>query len=98
MSRIVMMERVEGNAEEPGRVVFVDSPRRRGLLPVPRPVAGVGLAAALIVVAAVWLRPDAGTSIAFADVQGSPRYPAGLALRFARVFSCTVDELFRLED
>lgn len=33
----------------------------------------------------VWVRPELVAEIAFADVQESPRYPAGLALRFARV-------------
>ncbi len=33
----------------------------------------------------VWVRPELVVEIAFNDVQGSPRYPAGLALRFARV-------------
>jgi DNA ligase-1 len=33
----------------------------------------------------VHVRPELVAEIAFADVQESPRYPAGLALRFARV-------------
>jgi DNA ligase-1 len=33
----------------------------------------------------VYVRPELVAEIAFADVQESPRYPAGLALRFARV-------------
>jgi DNA ligase-1 len=33
----------------------------------------------------VVVRPELVVEIAFADVQESPRYPAGLALRFARV-------------
>ncbi len=33
----------------------------------------------------VRVRPELGVEIAFSDVQESPRYPAGLALRFARV-------------
>jgi DNA ligase-1 len=33
----------------------------------------------------VHVRPELVAEIAFADVQASPRYPAGLALRFARV-------------
>jgi DNA ligase-1 len=33
----------------------------------------------------VHVRPELVAEIAFADVQDSPRYPAGLALRFARV-------------
>jgi DNA ligase-1 len=33
----------------------------------------------------VFVRPELVVEIAFADVQQSPRYPAGLALRFARV-------------
>jgi DNA ligase-1 len=35
--------------------------------------------------AAVYVRPELVAEIAFSDVQDSPRYPAGLALRFARV-------------
>jgi DNA ligase-1 len=31
------------------------------------------------------VRPELVVEIAFSDVQESPRYPAGLALRFARV-------------
>ena len=33
----------------------------------------------------VHVRPELVAEIAFGDVQESPRYPAGLALRFARV-------------
>jgi DNA ligase 1 len=33
----------------------------------------------------VYVRPELVVEIAFSDVQASPRYPAGLALRFARV-------------
>ncbi len=33
----------------------------------------------------VYVRPELVAEIAFGDVQESPRYPAGLALRFARV-------------
>jgi DNA ligase-1 len=33
----------------------------------------------------VYVRPELVVEIAFGDVQESPRYPAGLALRFARV-------------
>jgi DNA ligase-1 len=33
----------------------------------------------------VYVRPELVVEIAFSDVQDSPRYPAGLALRFARV-------------
>jgi DNA ligase-1 len=33
----------------------------------------------------VYVRPELVVEIAFSDVQRSPRYPAGLALRFARV-------------
>jgi DNA ligase-1 len=33
----------------------------------------------------VYVRPDLVVEIAFSDVQASPRYPAGLALRLARV-------------
>jgi DNA ligase-1 len=33
----------------------------------------------------VYLRPELVVEIAFNDLQASPRYPGGLALRFARV-------------
>ena len=33
----------------------------------------------------VHLRPEIVVEVAFSDVQESPQYPAGLALRFARV-------------
>ena len=33
----------------------------------------------------VYVRPDLVVEIAFGDIQQSPRYPAELALRFARV-------------
>jgi DNA ligase-1 len=33
----------------------------------------------------VYVRPELVVEIEFSDVQQSPRYPAGLALRFARV-------------
>jgi len=33
----------------------------------------------------VYVRPELAVEIAFSDIQESPRYPAGLALRFARV-------------
>jgi len=33
----------------------------------------------------VWLRPEMVVEVAFNDLQASPRYPGGLALRFARV-------------
>jgi len=33
----------------------------------------------------VFVRPELVVEIAFSDIQDSPRYPAGLALRFARV-------------
>jgi DNA ligase-1 len=33
----------------------------------------------------VYLRPEVVAEIAFNDVQASPQYPGGLALRFARV-------------
>ena len=33
----------------------------------------------------VFVRPELVVEIAFSDIQQSPRYPAGLALRFARV-------------
>jgi DNA ligase-1 len=33
----------------------------------------------------VFVRPELVVEIAFSDIQESPRYPAGFALRFARV-------------
>ena len=33
----------------------------------------------------VWVRPELVVEIAFNDLQESPQYPGGLALRFARV-------------
>jgi DNA ligase-1 len=33
----------------------------------------------------VYIRPEVVAEIAFNDIQGSPQYPGGLALRFARV-------------
>jgi DNA ligase-1 len=33
----------------------------------------------------VWVRPELVVEIAFNDLQESPHYPGGLALRFARV-------------
>jgi DNA ligase-1 len=36
-------------------------------------------------VSTVFVRPELVVEIAFSDIQDSPRYPAGLALRFARV-------------
>ena len=33
----------------------------------------------------VYVRPELVVEVAFADIQASPRYPGGLALRFARV-------------
>jgi len=33
----------------------------------------------------VYVRPEQVVEVAFSDVQESPQYPAGLALRFARV-------------
>ena len=40
----------------------------------------------------VHVRPELVVEIAFSDVQESPRYPAGLALRFARVKSFRSDK------
>jgi DNA ligase 1 len=40
----------------------------------------------------VYVRPELVVEIAFSDVQESPRYPAGLALRFARVKSYRPDK------
>jgi DNA ligase-1 len=33
----------------------------------------------------VWVRPELVVEVAFNDVQQSPHYPGGVALRFARV-------------
>jgi DNA ligase-1 len=33
----------------------------------------------------VYLRPEVVAEVAFNDVQASPQYPGGLALRFARI-------------
>ncbi len=33
----------------------------------------------------VWIRPELVVEIAFDDLQASPHYPGGMALRFARV-------------
>ena len=41
---------------------------------------------------AVYVRPELVAEIAFNDVQGSPHYPGGLALRFARVKSYRADK------
>jgi DNA ligase-1 len=40
----------------------------------------------------VWVRPELVVEIAFNDVQASPHYPGGLALRFARVKSYRLDK------
>ena len=40
----------------------------------------------------VHVRPELVVEIAFNDVQGSPHYPGGLALRFARVKRYRVDK------
>jgi DNA ligase-1 len=40
----------------------------------------------------VYVRPELVVEIAFNDVQGSPHYPGGLALRFARVKRYRVDK------
>ncbi|HEY6084886.1 MAG TPA: ATP-dependent DNA ligase, partial [Nitrospira sp.] len=40
----------------------------------------------------VYMRPEMVAEIAFSDIQESPRYPAGFALRFARVKRYRVDK------
>jgi len=40
----------------------------------------------------VYLRPEVVVEIAFDGVQTSPRYPAGMALRFARVIRYREDK------
>jgi DNA ligase 1 len=46
----------------------------------------------------VYVRPELVVEIAFSDVQESPRYPAGLALRFARVKGYRPDKPAREAD
>lgn len=46
--------------------------------------------------AAVYVRPEIVVEIAFSDLQASPRYPGGLALRLARVKGYRPDK--RVED
>jgi DNA ligase-1 len=41
---------------------------------------------------AVYVRPELVVEIAFNDVQASPHYPGGLALRFARVKNYRTDK------
>ena len=48
--------------------------------------------------AIVYVRPELVVEIAFSDVQESPRYPAGLALRFARVKRYRPDKSADLAD
>jgi DNA ligase-1 len=40
----------------------------------------------------VWVRPELVVEIAYNDLQESPHYPAGLALRFARVKGYRTDK------
>ena len=40
----------------------------------------------------VYVEPKLVVEIAFSDIQISPRYPSGLALRFARVKRCRPDK------
>jgi len=40
----------------------------------------------------VYVKPELVVEIAYEDIQGSPRYPGGLALRFARVKSYREDK------
>jgi DNA ligase-1 len=46
----------------------------------------------------VYVRPEVVVEIAFSDLQESPRYPAGLALRFARVKRYRTDKTAREAD
>jgi DNA ligase-1 len=46
----------------------------------------------------VYVRPEVVVEIAFSDLQESPRYPAGLALRFARVKGYRADKTARDAD
>jgi len=46
----------------------------------------------------VQLRPEIVVEVAFGDVQDSPHYPAGLALRFARVKRYREDKTAALAD
>jgi DNA ligase-1 len=41
----------------------------------------------------VYVRPELVVEVAFNDVQGSPHYPGGLALRFARLKSYRADKM-----
>ena len=41
---------------------------------------------------AVWVKPELVVEIAFNDLQESPHYPGGLALRFARVKGYRADK------
>ena len=40
----------------------------------------------------VWVKPELVVEIAYSDLQESPRYPGGLALRFARVKRVRMDK------
>jgi DNA ligase 1 len=46
----------------------------------------------------VYVRPELIVEIAFSDVQQSPRYPGGLALRFARVKRYRTDKTLEQAD
>ncbi|HYM47562.1 MAG TPA: hypothetical protein VES91_03710, partial [Burkholderiaceae bacterium] len=41
----------------------------------------------------VRVRPELVVEVTFNDLQASPRYPAGLALRFARIKGYRVDKM-----
>jgi DNA ligase 1 len=46
----------------------------------------------------VYVEPKIVVEIAFNDLQGSPRYPSGLALRFARVKRYRTDKTVEQSD
>ena len=46
----------------------------------------------------VYVRPDLVVEVAFNDIQASPQYPGGLALRFARVKRYRPDKTAELAD
>ena len=46
----------------------------------------------------VWVKPELVVEIAFNDLQESPQYPGGLALRFARVKGYRPDKAARDAD
>jgi len=39
-----------------------------------------------------WVRPEIVVEVAYSDIQRSPRYAAGMALRFARILHVRIDK------